>query len=124
MTGPIRITERRHDDVLVLDLAGRLVAEEGDRPFAERVETLLRAGSNKVLVNLRDVSYIDSAGVGMLVAKFVTARRQGGCLKLMHLNDRTGRVLEIARLLTVFEVFDSEPEALASFRPAPDRTTP
>jgi anti-sigma B factor antagonist len=122
VTGPIRITERQRDDVLVLDLVGRLVADEGDRPFAERVEKCLRAGSRKVLVNLRDVSYIDSAGVGMLVAKFVTTRRQGGCLKLMQLNDRTGRVLEIARLMTVFEVFDSEPEALASFHASPGPT--
>lgn len=119
MTGALRITERRHDDVVVLDLDGRLVAEEGDRPFAERIEKCLRAGAKNVLVNLRDVSYIDSAGVGMLVAKFVTTRRQGGRLKLVHLNDRTGRVLGIARLLTVFEVFDSESDALASFQPQP-----
>lgn len=114
----LEIAERDAQSVTILELAGRLIVDEGDRAFSDRVESLIRAGRTYLLVDLRNVTYIDSGGVGVLVSKYLTAQRHGGHLKLLCLSTRTCRVLRIAGLLDVFEVFDREEDALKSFRVA------
>lgn len=113
------LTERRLGDVTVLDLKGRLVLEEGDAVLRERVSALAAEGRLKILLNLRDVTYIDSCGVGVLIAKFVSVRRKGGDVRLLHLTARSRHLMEISKLMDVFHIYDSEAEAVASFgRPA------
>ena len=111
----ITISERRIGDVTILDLHGRLVLDEGDTSCAEHIDLLIRQGRHRIILNLQDVSYIDSAGVGALVAKFVTLRKRGGDLKLLRLSERVRRVIKIAHLLAVFETFESEELAVRSF---------
>ncbi len=112
----LRIVERRSGDVTILDLAGRLVLDQGDATFRDSVANLVARGQTHLLVNLQDVSYIDSAGVGMLVAKMLSVRRAGGDMKLLNLTARSTRVMTITKLLTVFEAFDDEQEAVRSFK--------
>ena len=100
----MRINERQVADVMVLELDGRLILEEGESPLRETVDRLVKQGHVKILVDLRGVTKIDSAGIGMLVSKYLTAFRHGGRVK---------------RLCTVFEMFDSEDEALRSFETTP-----
>lgn len=118
-TGPaLRIVERVVDGVAILDMTGRLVLDRGDAVFREHVNGLLARGQTRIVLNLENVSYIDSAGVGVMVAKFLTVRRAGGDMKLLHLTPRSNRVMTITKLLTVFEAFDSEQEAVRSFEAA------
>jgi anti-sigma B factor antagonist len=112
----LEMAERNVESVTILELTGRLIVDQGDRAFRERVDALLNAGRTQLLVDLRNVTYIDSGGVGVLVSKYVTATRRGGHLKLLCLSNRTCRVLTIAGLLNVFEVFDKEEDALRSFQ--------
>jgi anti-anti-sigma factor len=109
------LIERRVDDVTLLDLTGRLVYDEGDSVLRERVNDLVAQGRLKIVVNLQDVTYIDSCGVGVLIAKFVSVRKKGGDVKLLHLSSRSHRVIDICGLLNVFETFESEAEAVTSF---------
>jgi anti-sigma B factor antagonist len=109
------ITERIVGDVTVLALAGRLVLYEGETALRDRINELVQAGRLKIVLDLRDVTYIDSAGVGTMIAKYLSVRRKGGDLKLLHLTKRSLRVMTITRLLSVFEAFDNEDDALASF---------
>lgn len=109
------LTERRVGDVTVLDLQGRLVFDEGDAELRDRINELLTQGRRKIVVNLRDVTYIDSCGLGALIAKYVSVRQQGGNVKLLHLSSRSHRVIDISGLQNVFEVFDSEDDAITSF---------
>lgn len=113
------LTERRVGDVTVLDLNGRLVLEEGDAVLRERVRALTDEGRLKILLNLRDVTYIDSCGIGVLIAKFVSVRRKGGDVRMVHLTTRSRRLMEISKLLNVFRIFDSEADAVASFTGEP-----
>lgn len=117
MAPRITISERRVGDVTILDLQGRLVFDEGDTSCVERIDRLIKQGRVQIIVNLQGVSYIDSAGVGALVSKYVTLRRRGGDLKLLCLSDRVHRVISIARLLEVFDSFESEELAVRSFAP-------
>lgn len=109
------ITERRVGDVTILDMKGRLALDEGDSTLRARVNALVDQSRLKTVINMQDVTYLDSCGVGALVEKFVTMRRQGGHLKLVHLTPRTHHVLKIAGLLNIFETYESEADALASF---------
>ena len=109
------IVERRIGDVTVLDLKGRLVFEEGDQALRTRVDGLIGQGRLKIVVNLADVTYVDSCGIGLLVAKFVSLRRQGGDLRFVHVTPRSHRLMEITKLLDIFRIFDSVEEAVASF---------
>jgi anti-sigma B factor antagonist len=111
----IQIAERRVGDVIILTLNGRLVLDEGDAPFRERIDALILAGRYEVIVNLHDVNYIDSCGVGVLVSKFLSLRRRGGDLKLVCLSERCHHVLGITGLLPIFAPLDSEDAALQSF---------
>jgi anti-sigma B factor antagonist len=117
-TPTLRIVERVVDGVNILDMTGRLVLDEGDATFREHVTDLLARGQTQIVLNLKDVSYIDSAGVGVMVAKLLTVRRAGGDIKLLHLTPRSNRVMTITRLLTVFESFEEEQEAIRSFKAA------
>lgn len=115
MTAQLRIAERCVGDVTVLDLAGRLEVADGDIEFVSAVDALLAAGRAKIVVNLRDVVRIDSGGIGVLVAKYVSAQKRGGDLKLLHLTPHTHRPLAVTRLLTVLESYDDEGAAIAGF---------
>jgi anti-sigma B factor antagonist len=109
------LTERRLSDVTLLHLAGRLVYDEGDIVLRTRVNELVAEGRLKIVVDLQDVTTMDSCGVGELVARLVSVRQKGGDMKLLRLTHRSHRVMQISRLLDVFESFDSEDEAVARF---------
>ena len=109
------LKERRVGDVSILDLKGRLVLDDGDDLLRDRINDLVNEGRLKIVVNLHDVTYVDSCGVGVLIAKYVSVRKKGGDVKLLNLTSRSQRLMEISKLLTVFETFDSEDRALASF---------
>lgn len=115
------LTERRVGDVTVLDLHGRLVYEDGGDVLRARVDELVALGRTKILLNLADVTYMDSCGIGVLVAKYVSARRKGGDVRLVRVTERGRHLMEITRLMDVFRIFDSEAAAVASFgnEPAP-----
>ena len=107
---------RRLDDVAILDLSGRITIGEGTLILRSQIQKLLDAGQSKFLMNLADVDYIDSAGLGELVTSFTTVRNKGGQLKLLNLTRRVRDLLQITKLVTVFEAFDNETEALKTLR--------
>ena len=111
----LSVIERVVGDVTILQMSGRLVMFEGDSILKQTVDELVRQGRTKLLIDLGEVNYIDSAGIGMLIAKYLSVRRKGGDLKLLHLNTRGLLVLTITRLLNVFETFETEDAALRSF---------
>jgi anti-sigma B factor antagonist len=111
----MEIVERSVGDVTVLDLKGRLLLGDGDDLFRDTVNQLVQLGRRKILLNLDEVTHIDSAGLGMMVSKYITLHKRDGQLKLCHLHVRSFRVLHITKLLTVFESFSSEAEAIESF---------
>ena len=111
----MEIIERAIGEVTILDLHGRLVAGDGDDLLRDAVDRLVQRGVRKVLLNLQDVPYIDSGGLGVMVAKYITLHRRDGELKLCNLGPRADRVLTITKLLTVFEAFASEADAIKSF---------
>ncbi len=110
------IKPRRLDDVLILDLSGRITMGEGTLVLRNQIQKVLVSGERKFLLNLADVDYIDSSGLGELVTSFTTVRNQGGQLKLLKLTRRVHDLLQITKLLTVFEVFNSEAEALKTMK--------
>jgi anti-sigma B factor antagonist len=110
------IEERIIGDVTVLDLKGKMTLGEGDELLKDKINSLIHQGQKKLLLNLEGVPYIDSAGLGEIVRTYTTVSRQGGILKLVNLTKRITDLLSITKLLTVFETFDSEPEALKSFQ--------
>jgi anti-sigma B factor antagonist len=111
----MQIEERRVGDVVVLDVKGRVTLGEGDEILKDKVNSLLNQGSKKLVLNLAEVPYIDSAGLGEIVRTFTTVSRQGGSLKLLNLTKRITDLLAITKLLTVFETFESEADAVKSF---------
>jgi anti-sigma B factor antagonist len=106
---------RRNGEVVILDLKGKLTAGLGDQLLREAIDELLAEEKKKVVLNLSDVSFLDSAGVGELVAGLRTARRFGAQLKLLNLGERVYSTLDMARLLPTFEIFGDEDEAVRSF---------
>jgi anti-sigma B factor antagonist len=111
----MQIDERKVGDVVVLDVQGRVMLGEGDEILKDKVNSLLNQGHRKLVLNLAQVPYIDSAGLGEIVRTFTTVSRQGGSLKLLNLTKRITDLLSITKLLTVFETYDSENEAVQSF---------
>ena len=107
---------RRLDDVVILDLSGRITMGEGTLILRNNIQKLLADGDRKFLLNLTDVDYIDSSGLGELVTSFTTVRNQSGELKLLNLTRRVQDLLQITKLLTVFETFNSEAEALKTLK--------
>ena len=111
----MRIEEREVREVLILDLSGKLPIGEGDELLKDKINSLIQQGRRKLVLNLAGVPYIDSAGLGEFVRTYTTVSRQGGKLKLLNLTKRIQDLLAITKLLTVFETFDSEQEAVQSF---------
>ena len=111
----MHIEERAVGDVMVLDLKGRVTLGEGDELLKDKVNSLINQGQKKLVLYLADVPYIDSAGLGEIVRTYTTVSRQGGSLKLLSLTKRITDLLSITKLLTVFETFESEQDAVKSF---------
>src|SRR5712691_1057987 len=111
----MHIDERTIGDVVVLDVKGRVQLGDGDELLKDKVNSLLNQGRKKIVLNLAEVPYIDSAGLGEVVRTFTTVSRQGGQLKLLNLTKRITDLLAITKLLTVFDTYDSEQEAVQSF---------
>ena len=111
----MQIEERAVGDVLILDVKGRITLGEGDELLKDKVNSLLNQGQKKIVLNLAAVPYIDSAGLGEIVRTYTTVSRQGGNLKLLNLTKRIEDLLSITKLLTVFETYDSEADAVKSF---------
>jgi anti-sigma B factor antagonist len=111
----MQIEERTVGDVVVLDLKGRITLGEGDQLLKDKVNSLVNQGRKRIILNLGGVPYIDSAGLGEIVGSYTTVSRQGGSLKLLNLTKKITDLLAITKLLTVFETFDSEDEAVRSF---------
>ena len=111
----MQIEERTVGDITILDLKGKMTLGEGDELLKDKVNSLMNQGRKKILMNLGDVPYIDSAGLGEIVRTYTTVSRQGGKLKLLNLTKRIQDLLAITKLLTVFETYDSEQEAIQSF---------
>ena len=126
MSAPLRIDQRRAGGVVIFELRGRLVAEDTD-VFKDQVTAALDGGATQLLIDLNQVPYMDSGGVGALVAMFTRAGRRGGRLKILCPSTRACHVLEITGLLQVFEVFEDETAALRSFatdKPLTPRSDP
>jgi anti-sigma B factor antagonist len=111
----MEMLERTVGDVTVLDLKGKLLMGETDEALRKQIKAFIDAGKSKILLNLSEVPYMDSAGLGGLVSCFTTVNNKRGKLKLMGLTTRLQDLLSITKLLTVFETFDNEEEALKSF---------
>jgi anti-sigma B factor antagonist len=112
----LNLTIRQVGDVTIVDAAGRIVMGEAASSFRDAIHGLTVAGHKKVLVNLADVAYIDSSGMGEMVSGYTTLVKQGGVLKLLKLNKRVYELLQVAKVHTIFEVHDDEAKALASFQ--------
>lgn len=111
----INISERQAGDITVLDLDGKVTIGEGSVALRNTIRRLLGEGKNKILLNLAGVGYIDSSGIGELVSSFTAVNKEGGVLKLLNLTQKIQDLLAITKLLTVFDVYESEAEALASY---------
>jgi anti-sigma B factor antagonist len=111
----MKVSTRQIDGITILDLSGRITLGEGSVQLRDGVRDLLAKGSKKILLNLGDVNYIDSSGIGELVSADTTVRNQGGDLKLLNLTKKVHDLLQITKLYTVFDVKDDEASAVASF---------
>ena len=109
------IEERPTEGVMILDLKGKLTIGEDVELVKDKINSLIQQGEKKLLLNLAEVPYVDSAGLGEIVRTYTTVNRQGGDLKLLHLTKRIEDLLAITKLLTVFDTFDSEQDAISSF---------
>ena len=115
----MQMTERQVGRVTVLDLAGKLTSDYDTQRLKDKINSLIQQGRNAVVLNLANISYIDSSGLGQLVASYGSLARTTGGLKLLHVNQKNHDLLSITRLVTVFQTFDSEDEAVASFEESP-----
>lgn len=111
----LNITERRSDSVVILDLEGKIRLGQGNLELHQALRLLVERGEKKVLLNLADVSNIDSSGLGELIAGYATLQKNGGDLKLFNLTDRVSELMMITKLLTVFDVYENEALAIESF---------
>ncbi len=111
----MKASTRQVDGVTIVDLSGRITLGEGSVVLRDTVKDLLGKGQRKILLNLGDVSYIDSSGIGELVSAFTSVRNQGGELKLLHLTKKVHDLLQITKLYTVFDIKDDEATAIQSF---------
>jgi anti-sigma B factor antagonist len=111
----MKIMTRTIGDVRILDCSGKITLGEGTMVVRNKVRDLVQSGVKKIVLNLADVSYIDSSGIGELVSTYTTVTTSGGQLKLLNLTKKFNELLAVTKLLTVFQVFDNEQAALASF---------
>jgi anti-sigma B factor antagonist len=124
MTKPsskLQIDERQIEDITVLNLRGEITADDGDLVLGRHVDELIKKGQVRIVLNLADVTYIDSSGVGMMVAESKAVYGQGGVMKLAHLSARSHHLLAMLKLKLVFEIFEDEASALRSFVWGPRR---
>jgi anti-sigma B factor antagonist len=112
----LNISERQAGDVTVLDMSGRITIGEGSVALRTAIRRLLEEGKKKILLNLGGVGYIDSSGIGELVSSFTAINKEGGQLKLLKLTQKLRDLLAITKLLTVFDTYDDEQEALNSYK--------
>ena len=112
----LNIRERQAGDVTILDLEGKITIGEGSVSLRSAIRRLIEEGKKKILLNLAGVGYVDSSGIGELVSSYTTIGREGGQLKLLNLTQKIQDLLAITKLLTVFDVYDDESEALNSFK--------
>ena len=115
MAARFTIAEVQVGDITILRMSGRLELEEGDLVFRDCINRLVDEGRSKILLDLKAVTRIDSAGIGMLVSKYLSTRKNGGTIKLLHLTRHSDHLMDITRLTNIFEIFDDEAEALKSF---------
>jgi len=111
-----KMTDREVDGVSVVTLDGRIVLGEESNTFREKLKSLLAEGNKKIVLNMAGIKYIDSAGLGTLVAAHVSAKTQGASVRLCNLGEKFHEVMQITRLLTVFDVYDTEAAAVSSFQ--------
>ena len=111
----LAIEERQVGDVVVVSLRGEITLDDGDLKFGRWIDDLLKKGQRKILVDLGGVTYIDSAGVGMMVFEYKAAHGNGGALKLLNLTGHSNRLLSTVKLKSVFEIFEDEAMAIRSF---------
>ena len=111
----MQIEERVVGNVTILDLKGKVTLGDGDEALKDKINSLIHQERKRILLNFAGVPYVDSAGLGEIVRTYTTVSRQGGQLKLVNLTKRITDLLSITKLLTVFETFDSEPDALKTF---------
>jgi anti-sigma B factor antagonist len=112
----LTIASREVDGVTVLDLSGRITLGEGSVQLRDAIRDLISKGSKSILLNLGEVNYIDSSGLGELVSAFTTAKNQSAGLKLLKLNKKVHDLLQLTKLYTVFDIFDDEASAIASYK--------
>ena len=111
----VKLTTRQVGDVTVVDVAGRITLGEGSATLRDAMKDMVSKNQKKILLNLGEVSYIDSSGIGELVSGFTTVTNSGGALKLLNLNKRVKDLLQITKLYTVFDVHEDEAGAIRSF---------
>ena len=111
----MKATNRQVDGIAVVDMSGRITLGEGSVVLRDTIRDLVGKGQKKILLNLGDVTYIDSSGIGELVSAFTAVRREGGELKLLNLTKKVHDLLQITKLYTVFDIYEDEGHAVASF---------
>jgi len=112
----MKMTNSEVDDVSVVKLDGRIILGEESNSLREKVKSLLAEGKKKIVLNMADVTYIDSSGLGALVAAHVSAKAQGASVRLCNLGQKFHEVMQLTKLLTVFDVYDTEAAAVSSFQ--------
>jgi anti-sigma B factor antagonist len=112
----LNINERQAGDVTVLDMSGKITIGEGSVALRAAIRRLLEEGKKRILLNLAGISYVDSSGIGELVSSYTAINKEGGQLKLLNLTQKIQDLLTITKLLTVFDVYDGEADALNSFK--------
>jgi anti-sigma B factor antagonist len=117
-TVSMKATIRQVDSVVVVDISGRITLGEGCAQLRELIRDQLTKGNKKVLLNLADVTYIDSSGIGELVSAYTAVSNQGGQLKLLNLTKKVHDLLQITKLYTVFDIHDDEAKGISSFQKA------
>jgi anti-sigma B factor antagonist len=111
----VKAAVRHSGNVAIVDLSGRITLGEGSGLLRSTIKDLVAAGQNKILLNLKDVGYIDSAGLGEMVGSYASVTNQGGSIKLLNVQSKVGDLLQITKLFTVFASYTDEAEAVASF---------
>jgi anti-sigma B factor antagonist len=112
----LAIASREVDSVTVLDLSGRITLGEGSVQLRDAIRDLIGKGQRRILLDLGDVNYIDSSGLGELVSAYTSARNQGATVKLLKLTKKVHDLLQLTKLYTVFDIYDDEASAIASFK--------
>ena len=112
----MKVTTRQVDGVTILDLSGRITLGEGSVTLRDAIHDAMTKGSKKILLNLGDISYIDSSGIGELVSAFTSVKNSGGELKLLNLTKKVHDLLQITKLYTVFDIWDNEASAISAYR--------